>query len=124
MTEFEIVATEIENASTPSELFGPVAQDHARKMWIDMQRIVHPDKVADEFKARANAVSAKLNNLWGQVSDSLNTGIIMGTKKTTFVLGTRRYQYVLTPYAKGQTCGIFSAVIQDRNSAVFIRLTS
>jgi hypothetical protein len=118
MTEFEIVATQIENATTPHDLFGPVAEDHARTMWLQMMKIVHPDKVDPKDQARANAVTAKLNVLWEQVKDSLATGIILPIRPAIFALATRRYCYNLTQVTRGTTCGIFSAVIQDKKGNV------
>lgn len=120
--ELEMVLSRIEAAKTPEDMFGVGPANHVRSSWIQILKLVHPDKfqVDDPYQPRVLAATSKINVFWEEAKKRIDSGIygtvsVLVAKEDPAMIQSRKYTYVLgRRIAVGGTCGVFEGIAQNK----------
>lgn len=108
MTTLAQALKRVEGANTANELFDG-DRDKAREIFVDLVKVMHPDRLPAAKQARATAAMAKLGNLYSAYfsddADGPVAPVTIATRKRAYVVGER--------VASGDIAGIYRAEFRD-----------
>lgn len=108
MTTLAQAFKQVETANTARDLFG-TDKDKGHDIFVDLVKVLHPDRLPADKQARATAAMAKLGNLLDAfLSDDADrpfAPITIATKKRAYVVGEQ--------IASGDIAGIYRAEYRE-----------
>ncbi len=99
--DFAGAAALLDAARTPSDVFG-TDSTAANRIYRELAKLVHPDRVTGPDAVRANAVFEQLNALWTRFSGP------------TVTIASKRHNYTVgSIVARGDLANLYGATISD-----------